>query len=306
VRFDPDGLYLRSEPIRVRVAPLLRAIEGLRCRLSVRGSNIDTLGQDLEWKGGEFDGLLTVPAAHEGSKNPEAYTVALSLEAPDGKVVWQDRYPLPVREGALPTVESAREPGAMMRDRYLFGNRAESSDVREIKVKEDEQAKSPVVDPHNVLSELAKDIKLRRPAGQEGVTISNRNLLSLGFLIDPANYASIPEDLRDVATEYDQREFELRELRRSIDAINAARGYTASREGQEPIGVRQSAEPDADLAGAQVRYQFLDANQLVIRLNLLATRLVEARLCRCNDGTWHRQDGKPTCAPCAAPVPNSF
>jgi hypothetical protein len=290
VTLEPDAVYSRTTPIKVGVAPILLPLAGLRCHVTLTGSDIEASRVELPWQEWAFLNALVVPPPLAGKAHPTSYRLSVRITDAAGQARLEREVLLPLRESTEPKVRSDRDPTAMMRDRYEYGNRAESPD-RPWFGQDDGQSEADK-DQRSALADLAKSVKLNRQgAAGEGVTIANDGLRACDFRPRPESYANLPDDsMKELARKLDEAECEVRELSRPPRREDRD-GWTR----EEPT--------DEEKVGTDRRVGTLKERRVAAtkRFDELRAAVGDARLCRCPSGVWFRRGGSIPCVPCLIP-----
>jgi hypothetical protein len=269
VQLEPDAVFDRAAPIQITVSPRLSIIKGMRCSLALTGQNIAALTVDLPASGDAYSGSLAMPARQGAGGDPTSYQLRVRVVGGDGTAVAERTLSIPIRNAAdRQKVGSERDPGAMMRDRNMFGNRAEEHPFLP-----DEVVTGGGGPPKaNALSELAKTVKIKRDADGKAV-IDDHTVDRNIFDPKPENYAALPDD----------------------GSRRAARGWDEL-EARWLWFDRNLAPQDR----REVQYS-QDYDEL---LNLIAQArgvVAQLGLCRCGDMHWELTTARTKCDDCAVP-----
>lgn len=335
VKLDPSAVYVRSDPIKVTVMPLLFDLAGKTCEVEISGDDIATTRVSLLPKGEGFEGTVRIPdriATAAKAKNYRLYVEVLGGEA--GPALRQ-AFSLPVYEESLPKVGSQRDPAAMMQDRKELANQQEGGGmpVGMPSPSEEQGGKG-----QSGLAALAKSVKLRKSPDGSPVTITNLDLDSeVGgcyFWLGQERYASLPTNaLKQEAMAFDLAECELSRIAAIVADQEAMLGPRPGPfEGQDFVTPRPC---HWDYAGEKTVRRFKplpierwaaglwqksecvisrqSAQEILANNRALAAqakkevdekrkRLFELGLCRCaSEQRWYKSDARERCADCSTP-----
>lgn len=319
INFRPAGVYVRSEPIVVTVAPLLLDLEGRTCEVELSGNDIPSQRIALSSQGGRLHGTLRVPERLPNAPRATSYQVVLYLSEPEGTTRFRRALTLPVLEDAHPTVGSARDPAAIMRDRQDLANRREGGRP----VGAPDPAPDPAVKHANPLAELAKSVTLKKNPDGSVPVLTMEEVATCNVSLDPNRYAALPsQHLSTLARAYDLAECEFTRLRSLVldqEAILASgeNYYSCSRQRER---TRAGSATDAgrifaekyDPAGRTSPCGRYEAEGILSANHALAEKaqekLLEQRqpleahsLCRCSSGQWHVRASPSRCRECVTP-----
>jgi Trypsin-like peptidase domain len=304
----PDAVYELAQPIAVRISSLLADVQGLHCALTLSGEDIQTVRQELTWRDGSFAGHLEIPTPSEAMQHPDSYSVAVHLAGSAGTAI-DRRYTLPLRLGQGARLRSDRNPTDMMRDRHDLANKTETSHFMRDEPAPEGGTGNAGTGRMSALSQLAKDIKLRK-SGNERVVIDNNTMIGAGFAENPANYAHLGSpERRELAVEYDRTEFEILSTKEAINDATRVQP-TPSWESRNTTSQPYSGygyEPAAP-SGKKVDAATLDTrlSSLRVKMQVTASRVATSGMCRCENGVWSVSVTSSSCPKCVVPTPTGL
>lgn len=293
VRVEANGIFVRSTPLKVTVAPEIRSLEGLSCRVVLSGDNIDPVAVELVRSGDGFAGTVTVPERRAGSVDPPGYTLRLRLGASDGSGAVDRTVKLPIHsESEAPKVATDRDPAVVLRDRTLFANRQEQGPIRA-----PESGGEGVSARQPGLADVARTVKLKRDAAGNAV-IDNQALAASSFVAIPEHYTGLPAGpLRFLAERFDEAEAALTAARRSSDRRPTSSYYSGhTYSTTQGYGSNDSSATAAKTARGDI--------QTALRVYTDVRKdAKESMLCRCASGRWDLSINTSRCEGCELPQP---
>lgn len=311
VSIDPPAIYTRSQPLVIEVGSLLRETTGLQGRVTLTGPDIDETGVELVARGPKLTCSLGVPEVSKAAGTVKSYTLTMHLIDSGGRKVHRQAWSLPLREGQAAQLQTERPAASVLRDRRDYRNEGSSGEIWMPPGAGEQGAQGSGKTP---LSQLASAVKLRRsPDSDQGLVVTNSNLNSVGFVVNDAWYAALPDGVRSVAIEFDRAEFRLRGASAGVSYGSGFFDNAPSTESSSGSGrsrgsrAAQASNERARVADAKASSESYrtgvaqDASSARTSLEAARGKVLDAKLCRCPDHTWFRIGDKASCERCVSP-----